>query len=712
MSSTLFSRDWYRIAELKPALRRHVSVHPHRYRGRRWYVLEDHSVGKVQRLSPESYWIVGLMNGKRTVDELWTLSAERLGEDMPTHEEMLQLLANLYQANLIRMDISGDVSELFQRDQDARRQRWMSKLKSPLSMQIPLVDPERFLQRTERWVAPLFTKTFAAIWLVLVMTMLVLAGQHWDELTKNISDKVLAADNLILLWLIYPIIKLLHELGHGYAVKRGGGSVHEMGVMLLVLMPMPYVNASACASFANKHQRMLVGAAGMLVELFIAAIAMLVWVSAEGGFVKSIAYNILFIAGVSTLLVNGNPLLRFDGYYVLADYLEMPNLAQRANQMWAWLAKRVLFGVKNLTHPAYDRREAAWLTGYGFAALVYRLVLMVTIFLFVAQQYFVIGVILAVWSVVGTWVWPNFKLLLKPFQGGDFSSGSRSPKWVVPAATAAVLYLIAIQPFPLATTVEGVVQLTDEQRVIAGENCFLHTLHVQPGAAVEKGQLLISCDNPSLHGQQKILQWQLAEAQSQRQGVWEDAVQMAIYDEELQRLKDEIADNDQRLAALQVYASAEGIWWMQKPEDAQGRFIKRGDLLGHLIRADHLRIRAMVPEQDVKLVREHTDQAVLLQASQLQAVITPKEWQLFPAASQQLVSPVLAENGGGTVVMDPSAEKPQTLSPFFLVDVRPETLPEVYVDERIYLKFEHPSEALIFRIYRTVRRTFLEYFDV
>ncbi len=181
MSATLFSRDWYRIGELKPRVRDHVTVHAHRYRGRRWYLVEDHMTGQVRRLMPQSYLIFGLMNGQRTVDELWNIASRRLGEDMPTHEELLQLLSSLYQGNLIRMDISGDVSELFERGSEAKRQRLLGKLKSPLSVQIPLVDPNRFLQATLKYVRPIFTRTALVLYCLLIFTMLFLAGLLFFE---------------------------------------------------------------------------------------------------------------------------------------------------------------------------------------------------------------------------------------------------------------------------------------------------------------------------------------------------------------------------------------------------------------------------------------------------------------------------------------------------------------------------------------------------
>jgi putative peptide zinc metalloprotease protein len=713
MSATLFSRDWYQIADLKPQLRHHITVNAHRYRGKRWYVLEDHLTGQVRRLSSQSYLIVGLMNGERCIDRLWELSSHRLGEDMPTHEEMLQLLASLYQANLIRMDISGDVGELFERGEEAQRKQWMAKLKSPLSIKIPLVDPEAFLLATQKYVKPLFSSVVLLLWCALIISMLTLAGQHWDVLTKNVTDRILAADNLILLWLIYPIIKLLHELGHGYCIKRGGGEVHELGVMLLVFIPMPYVDASSSSAFADKKQRMLVGAAGIIIELFIAAIAMLIWVNAEPGIVKSITYNIMFIAGVSTVLVNGNPLLRFDGYYILSDYLEIPNLGQRANQYWGWLSKRIIFGVRGAASPAYDKREALWLFCYGFSSLIYRLFLMVSIILFVAQQYFVVGVILALWSFIGTLVWPNLKMLYKTWQDSDIQSGRRSPTVMIPLCAGIIVLLVSIVPLPLTTSFEGVVKMNEQRRVLAEENCFIDQLHKQVGENVYKGDLLVSCKNSQLQTDQQVLQQQYAEAYAKRQGVWNDPVQLKIYDDELLRLQSELTENKNRLATLRLYAKAHGIWSVRTADDLPGVFIKRGDLVGYVIADNDITVRGMIPESEIDLVRGHVVAMHALKSSDLSTQLTPTSWSLFPATTKEPVSQILTEAAGGKIMMNPSStETPESLQRYFIIALNFEHLPITYVEERIYLKFEHPPEAIIYRVYRLVRRTFLEYFDV
>jgi putative peptide zinc metalloprotease protein len=712
MSASLFSNDWYRISTLKPNVRDHITVHAHRYRGRRWYMLEDHITGQVRRLTPQSYLIFGLMNGVRTVDELWEISSQRLGEEMATHEELLQLLASLYQGNLVKMDATGDVGELFERGSEAKKKKWLAKLKSPLSIQIPLIDPDRFLDRTFKCVRPVFSKISLFLYCLLIIYALFLIGQNWDELTKNITDRVLAADNLILMWLIYPIVKLLHELGHGYCLKRNGGEVHELGIMFLVFLPMPYVDASSATAFADKKQRMLVGMAGILVELFLAALAVLVWVNSETGLVNSIAFNLIFIVGVSTILVNGNPLLRYDGYYVLADFLEIPNLGQRANQYWGWITRRVLFAVKGFQSPAYDRREALWLFGYGFSALVYRLLLMVSIILFVAQQYFALGVVLAIWSATGTFIWPNLKILKNAWTNNDGGRQGRSPKVIMPVVAAICIFLLAVLPLPLTTSIEGVLHMKEDRRVLGTENCFIDRLHQATGSQVAAGDLLLSCENPRLEADRETLAKQYAEVIAQRQGVWDDPVRIKIYEEEVARLKDEIEENSQQLKALNIYAVRPGIWRVENPRDLIGRYISRGDLIGYVVSNRQVSVLGMIPESQIDLVRTQLDDVLVMKLSNLESYLKPISWKIYPSATNELVSQVLSEAGGGAVVINPSEDQPKSVKRHFLIDLDLATLPSPRVEERMLIKFVHPSEPIIYRTYRLVRRTFLTYFNV
>jgi len=310
MSETLFSPSWYRVASLRPRMRSHVRIHRHSFRGEIWFVLQDEAAERTHRFSAAAHRVIGLMNGERTVQQIWESASTQLGDAAPTQEDVIRLLGQLHAADALLCDVPPDTMEMFRRFERHERMKWRRRLWTPLALRFPLVDPDRFLQRTQWLVAPLFGWFGALLWLAAVGSAAVLAVSRWTDLTSNIADRVLAPENLFALWLIYPVVKALHELGHAYATKRWGGEVHEIGIMLLVLTPVPYVDASSASGFKDKRQRMVVGAAGIAVELFLGALALFVWVSVEPGIVRTVAYNVMLITGVSTLLFNGNPLLR------------------------------------------------------------------------------------------------------------------------------------------------------------------------------------------------------------------------------------------------------------------------------------------------------------------------------------------------------------------------------------------------------------------
>lgn len=398
MTESIFSPLWYRVAALQPHLRSHIQIHRHHYRGKLWYVLEDHSTGRHHRFKHAAYYIIAQMDGKKTIQDIWDRAVDHLKDDAPTQDEMIRLFGQLHSIDALLCDVPPDTIELFQRYQSHERLKWKQRLLSPLSIRFPLFDPEQFLNRWEFLVRFLFGWIGIVLWFTVVGSAVVLAGIHWTELTENITDRVLTPYNLIMLLLMYPIIKLLHEFGHAFATKVWGGEVHEIGIILLVFMPVPYVEASSATAFRDKRKRMVVGAAGMLVELFLAAVAMFIWLTVEPGVVHAIAYNTMLIGTVSTLLFNGNPLLRFDGYYILSDAIETPNLGSRSSNYIGYLIQRYLFGVSDAKSPASSTGERVWFMLYGIASFCYRMFIIAVIIVFVAGKFFIIGVAIAVWG--------------------------------------------------------------------------------------------------------------------------------------------------------------------------------------------------------------------------------------------------------------------------------------------------------------------------
>ena len=328
--------------------------------------------GQFHRFTPEAFELIGRMDGRQSLQEIWDAACAKLGDLMPTQREVIGLLSQLHQANVIQGDRAADIAEMEGRSRRLKRQRIVQKLMSPLGVRLPLFDPEKFLERTQKYVTPVFTRWGFLAWLALVGAALVLAVVHWGDLSRNVSDRVLQIENVLLMALVYPVVKTIHELGHAYAVKRWGGEVHEIGVMFLVFYPVPYVDASAATAFRSKWERMAVGAAGIMVEMLLAALALFAWLNvgpgtgAGGGGRCDDHLRHLHPpvqrkspAAVRCLLCAVRPGSRF------------PTSPRVAPSEVGYLVKRHLFSALAVADAPrlVEGRKAAWLTGYAVSCL-------------------------------------------------------------------------------------------------------------------------------------------------------------------------------------------------------------------------------------------------------------------------------------------------------------------------------------------------------
>ena len=196
MSGSLFSSSWYKVAGLKVRLRKHAIIHRHVYRDKVWYILQDHATGKFQRFSPQAYKIIGLLDGSKTLQQVWDGACQSLGDELPSQDEVISLISQLNRANVIQTDALPDIEELQRRRVQESRSKWMQQLKSPLSIRIPMLDPETFLQSSMFIARGLFSKAGAIIWLLTIIIALVLAVINWSALTENMTDRLLALENI------------------------------------------------------------------------------------------------------------------------------------------------------------------------------------------------------------------------------------------------------------------------------------------------------------------------------------------------------------------------------------------------------------------------------------------------------------------------------------------------------------------------------------
>ena len=715
MSQSLFNPSWYRVADLKPKLRSHLEIHRHHYRGELWYVLQDHASGRFQRFTPAAYLLIGQMDGKRTVQEIWESGRSRLGEDAPTQEELIRLLSQLHAVNALQTDVLPDTAEMLKRFEKQRFGKWKQNLRSPLFMRFPLLDPERILIRFAPLLRPMFSWAGALLWLAVVGYGVFLAALHWPELTENITDRILAPSNLAIMWLTFPFLKTFHEFGHAFAVKVRGGEVHEMGIMLLVFTPIPYVDASAASAFRKKRERVLVGAAGILVEVFFAAVAIFVWVNIEAGPVRAVAYNVILIAGISTLLFNGNPLLRYDAYYILSDLVEIPNLGSRGIRYIGYLLQRYLLGVSEAEPLLASTGEKIWFVVYTIAAFFYRIFVYASIILFVASRFFFIGVLIACWGAFNMLVLPLVKILRFLLSSPKLR---RKRVWALSVSTVllvAIASLIAVVPVPLGTRVEGVIWIPENSFIRPGTDGFIEQVVADNGGKVGIGDPLIECSDPLLPAQIRVLESRLKElrAMYDNQRVAE-RVQAEITAEEMRQVEAELADARQRESDLVVRSTADGTLVLPMASDLPGRFVRRGELVGYVLNRSTILARVVVNQADVDFVRHRTNGVKVRFPVEVPTVYAARLLREVPAATNQLPSRTLSEEGGGEIAIDP--RKPYGLTAFqkiFLFDVELPPPEGFYnVGGRVHVRFNHGSEPMIWRWYRYVRQLFLKRFNI
>ncbi|OPL14111.1 MAG: peptidase M50 [delta proteobacterium MLS_D] len=710
----LYSSSWYRVAGLRPVLRSHAEIHRHTFRDVPWYVLQDHSTGRFHRFTEEAYYLIGLMDGTRTLQEIWEAACLHLGDDMPTQEEVITLLSKLNQADVLRSDTAPDIGNIQHRSREDRKKQFWGRVRSPVAIRIPLFDPDRFLERTKGIAAPLFSVPVAVLWLATVVTAVALAVMHWNELTMNLADRVLALENLVLLWFIYPVVKTVHEFAHAWSVKHWGGEVHEMGIMLLVFVPVPYLDASTASAFRDKKRRMIVGFIGIAAEMLIASLAMIAWVNLEPGAVRAVAFNIMLIAGVSTIFFNGNPLLRFDAYYVLADLLEIPNLGNRSNRYIGYLAQRYLIRNDEARFTLSDGREAAWLVAYSVASFIYRIFISIRIALFVAGKFFFIGVLIALWALVGLVVVPFIRVIKTVVYDPElYKRRARIAAYVAVCVALLVAVVFFIQ-VPSTTMAQGVLWPGEQAQIRADVSGTVQKIMALPGSPVRRGDPLVIFENPDIEGEVRVLEARLREYQAlHMKALATDRTEERIIREEIALIERELEVARERRDALTVSSPADGLFVLPDAEDMPGRFIRRGEELGYVVDYGKLSVLVPVSQAQVGKIRRDVRSVTARPADRVFHSISAHLVREVPAASTDLPTLAFALEGGGSFALDPrESEAQRSFEPLFYFEVALDERIENRLGARVYLRFEHDSETPASQWYRTLRRVFMRTFNL
>jgi putative peptide zinc metalloprotease protein len=701
-----FSESWYRLANQRIWLRPGVHVRRQNYRGERWIVLENPFSNQFFRIRPAAYEFIARLGPERTAQQAWQECLDRFPDDAPGQESVIQLLSQLYHANLLQYENAADSAQLFERYKKRREREVRSRLLNLMFMRFPLLDPDRFLVRTLPFVGKFISAFGALIWLAVVGWGIKVAIDNFPSL-RDETQSVLATNNLLLLYLGMVIIKTLHEFGHAYFCRKWGGEVHVMGVLLMIFTPMPYVDATSSWSFRSRWKRIMVSSAGMIVELFIAAIMVFVWANTGPGLLHNLAYNMIFIASVSTLVFNLNPLLRFDGYYILSDLVEIPNLQQRANRQLRHLCERYLFGVKKSQSPTDRRKEGFWLAVYGVASGIYRVIVFAGILLIVADHFFMIGIIMAAVCAISWVLVPTVKFVQYLASSTQLDRRRARAVAVSAAGLIAILVLLAVVKFPSHFRAPGVLLARERSQLVAETPGYLVRILAQTTQTVKAGQPLLEFSNPEVDLELASARAAVTELDARiRLAMRERTADVKPLTMRMDALTQRVQKLEADKAALIVKARHDGIWISPEIQDQVGRWLARGARLGLLVNPAQFEFAATVKQEDGDaLFGRNISGAEIRLLGEAGRVVPITKWRIIPGEQQTLPSAALGWISGGEVPVNPD-DPQKAAEPFFEVhaDIG-QTVPATILHGRSgKIRFDLEPEPLLPRWLRRLQQ--------
>jgi putative peptide zinc metalloprotease protein len=535
----------------------------------------------------------------------------------PTEDEVVGFIQFLESSQLLLVHGKEERSRL--------RGRWMSGVKpwyeqmfhSYLFFRIPLVRPDKFLERTLPLAELFFTRSFLTILLVVFVVDLYLVSREWDELRRTFAYFFNLQGGLYFA-IAATFSKILHELGHAYAAKRYGVRVPAMGVAFLVLWPFLYTDVGETWKLADRKKQLVIASAGMATELALAIFATLLWTITPEGPTKQVLFILATTTWVMTLAINASPFMRFDGYFVVSDALDFPNLHERSGATARWWIRRTFFGLREpLPEPTFTAWQRVGLVVFAGVTWTYRLVVFLGIALMVYHLFFkILGIVMMaleliwfifrpVWTEV-SYLWGKRKLV----------SLKLSPLSVVLGLVLLVVWMV---PVTNQLSAPAVLRISQEQPVYAPFPANIKSIPVKNGDIVEPDQVLVHLEagDLAMRGQKAAILLASARSESLTSAASGKLQERRLV--LLEQISEALAEQksvEEEVERLTVRASIRGMVRDMSPHIVPGRTIGSRELMMRVTAPAPSVIEAYVGEstiesveigQDVKFVSSRAD---------------------------------------------------------------------------------------------------------
>lgn len=638
-----------KLREVCVGMRLDLEVSRHLFRGEPFYIVRDPLTFQCQRLRVPDYIILSSIRSDRSLGNVFDSLVVQGHLTEENENDFYQFIVVLHRQGFLHLPVS-DSKMLYRRFQMLERHRRRNRLMGMLFLRIPLINPSAFLDRTIDYVRPLLSVSAFVVWLTLMIAAGIIAWNRFDDLMNPLNG-VLVASNLPIMWVTLIVLKVFHEFGHAYVCRNYDGHVPEMGIYLILFTPCAYVDATASWGFSRRRHRLYVCLAGMYVEGAIAAVAMFVWASTEPSWLHAMAYNIIFLAGIVTVLFNINPLMRYDGYYILSDIVEIPNLRARSIQYLKGVLKRISLGVRSSVD-VDSRRVRAILGSYGVATVLYRASLMVAIAAVLATKLHVVGLAMGVLMLSSMLASICLKLTSYLWYSPEVS-GRRF------TAVALSLVLLLLLPagvmwIPMTSSVRAAAIVTRENVDVVRVRTpgIVKEVHFTPGSDVQAGERLADLTN-SLEREQLLI----AEANLERSDVRCDAYRvenLARFAQESQRLEGletALAEQSRRVNDLIIRAPSAGQVVDGLRPEMEEAMLNPGVPVATIASGGWL-VRAVLTEADIAGAKPKPGDHVQFRAYGLAgAAASGTIVRVAPTGSRHLDIPSLTHLAGGKIAV-------------------------------------------------------------
>ncbi len=543
------------------------------YQGQAWFVVKDPISLHYFRFRPEEYALLEMLDGDASLERLKDDFEARFPPRRITVDELARFVATLHRSGLVIGDRPGQGPQLFERRRQRKWKEWVAWISNVMALRFRGIDPDWLLEKMNPWLGWIFSPAAILAGLAFAASALLLVLVNFETFRSKLPEfnQFFAAGNWLYLAIALGVTKVIHEFGHGLSCKYYGGECHEMGVMLLVFTPCLYCDVSDSWMLPNKWKRAAIGAAGMYVEVVMAAVATYLWWNSHAGVFNQICLDVMFVSSVSTILFNANPLLRYDGYYILSDVLEIPNLRQKANSILGRIASHWCLGIKQPEDPFLPQRKLGWFALYAVASSLYGWFVSLSIFLFVWNVFKpyrlqVLGQILAgaaLWGLVIRPMQGMIKFLQVPGRRDEVKAVNLISTTAVAGVVAAAIALI---PLPQRVWSPAELRPRGEETVYVSVAGRLEEILVKPDEEVSRGQKLavlssleLDLEIAELEGRKQQSESRLASLQRERFNDPAAALEIGTVSETLKSLAEQLERMRKDREELVLVAPRDGV---------------------------------------------------------------------------------------------------------------------------------------------------------